>query len=73
MKTIRIAKIAKCPVCGGRPKMLKNASKDFQVRCTQCEFKTGWMRKTDAVIAWYNALIKYNELYGKKKEEDTNA
>lgn len=56
MRTIRIARIAKCPVCGGRPQMLKNAAKQFQVRCTNptCAFKTGWMRKTDAVISWYN-------------------
>lgn len=54
MKTINIAKLRKCPVCGGLPRMTKNAAKRFQVSCRNCTFRTGWMRKCDAIISWYN-------------------
>ena len=59
MKIIRTRGLHKCPVCGGRVQLRKNASKEFQVKCTQCEAKTGWMRKTDAVIQWYTLIIQY--------------
>lgn len=62
MKMIRIAKLAKCPVCGGQPMMQKNAAKRFQVKCKACNFRTGWERKCDAIISWYNMSAKYREI-----------
>lgn len=59
MKAIRIEHIINCPVCGSPVTLLKNASKDFQVRCMQCGARSGWKRKTDAVIQWYNMVIQY--------------
>lgn len=69
MKVIRIARIAKCPVCGGLPQMVVNAAKRFQVRCKSCEFRTGWMRKTDAVISWYNMSNQYRINLAKAEQE----
>jgi len=65
MKTIAIKDIIPCPMCGKRATLRKNASKEFQVACTKCECHTGWYRKTDAVIAWYNMIIQLWKNTGK--------
>lgn len=42
--------------------MQKNAAKRFQVKCKACNFRTGWERKCDAIISWYNMSAKYREI-----------
>lgn len=59
MKESTVAGIIKCPVCGSTPVLRCNASKMFQVRCPKCYARTGWKRKTDAVVMWYNMVIQY--------------
>lgn len=59
MKEYQLANIIHCARCGAEPILRKNASKVFQVRCPQCQARTGWKRKTDAVISWYNMMIQY--------------
>ena len=66
MQNIRIAHLAKCPICGGSAKLRKNAAKRFQVACSKCRFRTAWERKCDAIISWYNM----SEVVRKKKEEN---
>lgn len=69
MQTIRIANLMKCPVCGAKAVLRKNASKDFQVACTKCECRTSWQRKTEAVITWYNMTHQLWRNQGKLREE----
>ena len=59
MKELKIANIIHCPRCGHEPVLRCNASKLFQVRCPKCYARTGWRRKTDAVVMWYNMIIQY--------------
>jgi len=65
MKTINTRALHKCPICGARAILRKNASKEFQVTCTKCECRTNWYRKTDAVITWYNMMIQLWKNEGK--------
>lgn len=59
MKEEILQNVAPCPICGAPVKLRKNASKDFQVACTQCQARTGWGKKTDTVITWYNMVIQH--------------
>lgn len=59
MKEFVLANVVNCPVCGAPVKLRKNASKDFQVACTRCEARTGWGKKTEVVITWYNMVIQH--------------
>lgn len=59
MKTININDIAPCPLCGYEPELLRNASKEFQVRCPNCNAHSAWGKKTEIVIEWYNMVIQY--------------
>lgn len=59
MQTIKVNEIRKCPLCGSKAIMRKNASKDFQVKCSKCEFQTGWRTKPEAIAVWYNLMIAY--------------
>lgn len=54
MKRLEIRNIKVCPICGAEVYLRKNASKDFQVMCPGCGFKTGWKTKPDAIIEYYN-------------------
>jgi len=65
MKTITIKGLAKCPMCGAKAMMRRNASKDFQVKCSKCEFQTGWRTKPEAIATWYNLMIVYWKNTGK--------
>lgn len=60
MKIIPIKNLAKCPLCGAKAQMRKNASKDFQVACTKCDCCTGWDTKPNAIVRWYNMIITLN-------------
>lgn len=59
MKVVDTNDIAACPLCGFEPELLRNASKDFQVRCPNCGARTGWYTKSTAIIQWYNMVIQY--------------
>lgn len=59
MKVVDTPDITACPLCGFTPELLRNASKDFQVRCPNCGAHTGWGRKADMIIMWYEMTITY--------------
>lgn len=57
-----IPHIANCPICGEKPVLRRNASKKFQVYCVKCKTRTSWMTKPEAIIQWYNHILKMSEL-----------
>lgn len=59
MKETHVSGLINCPVCGNEPVLRCNASKLFQVKCKTCGARTGWHRKTDVVVMWYNMVIQY--------------
>lgn len=59
MKENTINGLIDCPVCGHQVVLRCNASKLFQVRCPKCYARTGWKRKDQAIITWYNMVIQY--------------
>lgn len=70
MKISTLTNIIPCPRCGNEPVLRRNASKLFQVRCEHCHARTGWKRKTDAVIMWYNMVIQYMRNNGTLLEQE---
>lgn len=56
-ETFRLKDIAVCPKCGEAPLMRRDSSNRFQVWCT-CGHKTKWTKKTQAVIEWYNDILR---------------
>lgn len=58
MKLIKVRDLAKCPVCGSKAFLRKNASKDFQVACTKCKCRTIWTTKPNALVQWYNMTLQ---------------
>lgn len=58
MKTIKQESLHRCPLCGAKAVIRKNASKDFQIACTKCYCHTGWSTKPEAIATWYNNMIQ---------------
>lgn len=54
-----VKRLYKCPVCGAKSVLKKDSTKRFQVACSECECKTGWKPKTEAIIDWYNLVLAY--------------
>lgn len=52
-----VARLHTCPVCGTKPVLRKDSTKRFQVACPECECRTGWKAKTQAIIDWYNLVL----------------
>lgn len=59
MKIIELNNVIACPLCTFEPELLRNASKDFQLRCPNCGARTGWGKKADVIIQWYNMVFQY--------------
>lgn len=59
MKVVNTPDLVACPLCGFVPELLRNASKDFQVRCPNCNAHTGWGKKVDMIIQWYELVFQY--------------
>lgn len=57
MKTVKLSSLDVCPLCGNKPVLRKNASKDFQVWCKHCHCRTDWLTKPEAIIYWYKTII----------------
>ncbi|MBQ3548443.1 MAG: Lar family restriction alleviation protein [Oscillospiraceae bacterium] len=54
MRNITLENLIFCPLCGGQPAVHSNSRNRFRISCSRCGASTDWMKKTDAVIAWYN-------------------
>lgn len=54
MKTIKINGLISCPVCGNSAQLIRNATKQFKVKCSACPTCTDWTQKAQAIVDWYN-------------------
>ena len=56
MEVKEIKGLCPCKKCGSvnKVKLFSNSRHQFQIKCENCQNKTPWMPKIDAVIYWFN-------------------
>lgn len=54
MKQVKLDDLIFCPLCGTAPVVYTDSRHRFSIQCPRCGARTDWLKKTDAVIKWYN-------------------
>lgn len=54
MIEVKLDNLIFCPLCGSSPVVHRNSRNRFRISCSRCGAATDWLKKSTAVIEWYN-------------------